>query len=302
MKKKIDPYKNFKLISKDCFELFILGRKERNDKTLPVKFGKGKYIITLDPGTFENFYIAFKDKIKKKYFEILIIFDEVKEGKKNIIDEFTLKDINEWLKEMNFDLLSDCKKHYEKQNCKFTIFNKTLNFIYEKKASRNTVIPNNPNLRYLLSNSKDEISGNSIELIKQTMLLSMNQTCMISNENNILKKINESTKNNNSEKNDKNNINNENINTNNDNVAKQEIENKEKNENINPTIKENKDNNVNDIKNEKNINDKHSDKKLIIENTNNIAESKNSRPSLQSLGICLRWRHPHGFGCCSPVR
>jgi len=99
--KGIDPLKNFKIIDKECYNLFIIGGKEitynKMMKSYPVRLLEQKYIIILDPNFFDNHYIVFKERTHNKNFEILIIFEEVKEDKKNIIDDFASKNINEWL-------------------------------------------------------------------------------------------------------------------------------------------------------------------------------------------------------------
>ena len=177
--KGINPLKNFKVINKDCYHLFIIGGKEiidiKKKISYPVKFLENKYIIILDTNNYHTYCIAFKETTHKKYLEIIIIFDEVKDGKKIIIDEFISKDTNQWLKKMKFNLFSDISKKYEKYNCKFTIINKSLINIKEKYNLRNTIGPNNPNGTYLFYNSNNNISENSMMLIKNKMKNSFNK-------------------------------------------------------------------------------------------------------------------------------
>ena len=122
---ELDPFADFEIVDKNCYELFIKGSKNpKENKNYPIIIFKEKFILDLNQNII---WIKFKDnkkKISQEYFEILVYFEDIKEKKnekKNIIDFLMEEDISEWLKKNYFDLDSDIDKTLPIYNCKIKI-------------------------------------------------------------------------------------------------------------------------------------------------------------------------------------
>ena len=154
---EIDPSTDFKVIHKDSFKLFSIisenSDKNQNYRKYPIRLLKDKYIIFLNN---DMFYILYKNINSQKYSEIIVYFLEMKEkneeanksqnekmkgSKKKIMDIFTNNDLNEWLKEINFNYLNEIEKEIEYNNCKIRIYNKTLLRKVEESQMRNSIFP-----------------------------------------------------------------------------------------------------------------------------------------------------------------
>jgi len=200
-KDEIDPSIDFKAIHKDSFKLFNLNSetsdKNKNYRKYPIRLLKDKYIIFLSN---EIFYIFFKNINSQKYNEIIIYFietkennekanknqsEEIKGSKKKIIDIFTNNDINEWLKEINFNLF-EIEKELEYNNCKIRIYNKTLLRIVETHQMRNSIFPSINNERNELLNSNTLSNGLTkiVEIQSKANQFMMRDRKSIDNNNN----------------------------------------------------------------------------------------------------------------------
>ena len=122
---KIDPLADFNMIDKKCYEYFTFGNNKQifNEQTLinkplPTIFSKGKLRIMFDV---LNYQIVFIDKNTNKYLELLIIFLEDKPGRKQTLDDIDKNNMNDWLKNLNFNLYKDENREYNLLNCKFKI-------------------------------------------------------------------------------------------------------------------------------------------------------------------------------------
>ena len=173
---EINPLADFKVIHKDSLDLFIFhsesSDKNINERTYPISFFKDKYLIDLNK---DMLLIAFKTNNSKKYNEIIGEFVEIKEknnegkyqneeieGNKNtIIGDCINKDINQLLKEINFNS-SEIEQEIKLYNCKIKIYNKTLLKKFEGNKMENSVFPNINNERNELLN----INSLSNELTK----------------------------------------------------------------------------------------------------------------------------------------
>jgi len=150
---KINPLADFKVIHNDSFNLFTINfensEKNINFRRYPIRFFKDKYILFLSN---DIFFIAFKMINSIKFNEIIVDFIKVKEkisyenisikgSKKKVIDIIFYKDINEWLKEINFNFF-EIEKEVELHNCLIKIYNKT--FLLNKILNANN-FPNDSN-------------------------------------------------------------------------------------------------------------------------------------------------------------
>ena len=123
----------FIIVDKECYSLFSLNFiKEQNKlnivKNYEVKIYFGKLILIIS----ESIYLLkFKVKDLNCNFELLIIFDRKYNIREKFLEEIANYDINDWIIEINFDLLSK-----EQMKLKgFTIMNRTL--ILKKRKSMN---------------------------------------------------------------------------------------------------------------------------------------------------------------------
>ena len=145
---EINLLSDFKVIHKDCFQLFnIISNNSdinQNFRKYPIRLFKDKYILFLNN---DMFFIVFKNINSHIFNEIIVDFMEITENnkkdnkkqnekikrrKKKIIDILINKDINEWLKEINFNF-NEIKIELEYYSCKFKIYNKTLLRKFEEK-------------------------------------------------------------------------------------------------------------------------------------------------------------------------
>ena len=123
----------FIIVDKECYSLFSLNFiKEQNKlnivKNYEVKIYFGKLILIIS----ESIYLLkFKVKDLNCNFELLIIFDKKYNIREQFLVEIANYDINDWIIEINFDLLS--KEQMELKG--FTIMNRTL--ILKKRKSMN---------------------------------------------------------------------------------------------------------------------------------------------------------------------
>ena len=123
----------FIIVDKECYSLFSLNFiKEQNKlnivKNYEVKIYFGKLILIIS----ESIYLLkFKVKDLNCNFELLIIFDRKYNIREKFLEEIANYDINDWIIEINFDLLS--KEQMELKG--FTIMNRTL--ILKKRKSMN---------------------------------------------------------------------------------------------------------------------------------------------------------------------
>ena len=144
---------DFELINKQWYRLFSIGSQKTMDrnniKFFPVIFLKEKYIVYLN---YNMFWIFFKEKKLKIQFEIIVKFEECSDKKKIILDELNDKNINEWVKEIKFDLFSDLQKEIIIHGCKLVIINKTLKYKLKENPNYNNLIPNLLNNRNELLN------------------------------------------------------------------------------------------------------------------------------------------------------
>ena len=175
----INPLADFEVIHKESLNLFKIisesSDKNINEMKYPITFFKDKYIIDLNN---DMLFIAFKTVNSKKYNEIIGEFVETKEknnlgknqneeieGNKNkIIGDCINKDINLFLKEINFNF-SEIEQEIKIYNCKIKIYNKTLLKKIEKKKMENSVLPNINNERNELLNI-NTLSNDLIEMIE----------------------------------------------------------------------------------------------------------------------------------------
>ena len=158
---EINPLSDFKVIHKDCFKLFNINSENtlinNNFRKYPLRLFKDKYIVFLNN---DIFLIVFKNINSHNFNEIIVDFRKDRENsekdnknqnekikvvnKKKIIEDCFNKDINEWLKEINFNF-TEIMNELEYNNCKFKIYNKTLLRIVEEKKMKNELLNNNFN-------------------------------------------------------------------------------------------------------------------------------------------------------------
>ena len=149
----IDPRAEFEIINEECYKNFVFGNFEEKthdshkNTHKPVKFLKEKYLIMLDTENLMTYLINTKVHSLNNYFEILIEFEENKEGRKKTLDYFEETDIDQWIKDLNFDLMKDLEKEFNLFDCKFKLFNKTLSSYMNNTSSLNCVNPNLDNNR-----------------------------------------------------------------------------------------------------------------------------------------------------------
>ena len=205
---------DFKVIHKDSFKLFnIISNNSdinHNFRKYPIRLFKDKYILFFN---FNMFFIVFKNINSHKFSEIIVDFiekrenneednknqnEKIKEGKKKIIDILFNKDLNEWLKKIDYEF-NEIVSILKLENCTIKIYNKTLMRKVEENQMRNCIIPNINNERNELLNTNIP-SNNLIKLVE--MQSKINQFYMINmkskdNNNNIsftdmiLEKMNE---------------------------------------------------------------------------------------------------------------
>ena len=161
---EVVPDSDFELINEECYKLFIIGAEKKMDITnyrkLPVQFLPEKYIVIID---YKLFWIVFKQNILKIQFEIIVNFKEIGNRKRDIMNDFINKDINEWVKEIGFNLISDMEKEITIYDCKIIIVNKTLKFKKKEMNNNNIFSPNLLNKRTELLYLNKNITQNYID-------------------------------------------------------------------------------------------------------------------------------------------
>ena len=208
---------DFELINKQCYRLFSIGSQKTMDitnyKLLPVQFLKEKYIVIIN---YNIFWIVFKEKKTKTQFEIIVKFETISDKKRALMDDFTHKNINEWVNEIGFNLFSDLQGEKIIHDCKLVLINKTLKYKSKDNPNTNNLNPNLQNNRYELLNENKIISEDNLNLIQTEIMNNLQKfnyntrTLLYFN-----KKTNLKNKDNNQENNEENNIiSNQNINNN----------------------------------------------------------------------------------------
>ena len=155
---EINPFADFKVIHKDCFELFNIIYNNldinKNFRRYTLRLFKDKYFVYLNN---DMLYIVFRNINSKKFTEIIVNFtnneksEEIEiTNKKQIIDILSNKDINEYLKEINFNFY-EIEKEIEYFNCKIKIYNKT--FLRRVEEYFMSIFPNIRNERNELLNT-----------------------------------------------------------------------------------------------------------------------------------------------------
>jgi hypothetical protein len=177
---EVIPDSDFELINQKCYELFTIGAKssfdKNNYKLFPVCFLCEKYIILINE---ELFLIVFKEKTRQIQFELMLKFEKISDTKKNIMDDLSNKDINDWVNENGFDLSSDSEKQINLYDCIVTIINKSLKSKKKNSSLRNSCAPDLMSKRdtLLMENS---ISRNGLDLIKNQTYIMINLFILIS--------------------------------------------------------------------------------------------------------------------------
>ena len=122
-KNALNLYSKYTIVDKYCFYLFSLGSKQaenpiiNNGYQIIIYFNK--LILIIDD--IKNL-LKFKITEKKYKFELLIIFQKEKINRETFFMELEKIDINEWIKNIKFDLYKTEKMDLNN----FTIINKTL--------------------------------------------------------------------------------------------------------------------------------------------------------------------------------
>jgi len=164
---EINPLADFKVVHLDSFNLFnkISQNSDVNNnfRKYPIRFFKDKFIVYIKN---EMLLVKFKNIDFQKFNEIIVEFIDIKEkntedkselekikgSKKKIIDILFNRDMNEWLKEIDYKFNEiECK--LELENCTIKIYNKTLLRKAEEYQIRNNIDPNLNNERNELINS-----------------------------------------------------------------------------------------------------------------------------------------------------
>ena len=171
---EINPLSDFKVIHKDCLKFFNINSKNpyinNNFRKYPLRLFKNKYILILNN---HMLYIVFRNINSQKIKEIFVDFIENgeknkednksqnkanKSSKKKFIDILFKGNINDWLKEINFN--NEIEKELEYNNCKIRIYNKALLREVEETQMRNSKFPNiNNDERNELLNSNSLSNG-----------------------------------------------------------------------------------------------------------------------------------------------
>ena len=156
---EINPLADFILVDKHFINLICPENKKTFvDEVInyPIKFFKEKLIIYFNE---QNILIIFK-KEKNNYWELIIHFIEEKEGKRKILNEIELSDINQFLKKRNFDIYSTSEIVVNESNCKFKLINKQLK-LKQNKNIENIIKPQTNNeINNDALNKKTEVSPN----------------------------------------------------------------------------------------------------------------------------------------------
>ena len=117
---EINPLVDFKVIHKNSFKLFnIISNnldKDNYFRKYPLRLFKDKYFVYLNS---DMIFIAVKNINSNKFNEIIVDFiekrEENKRNTKKIIENLIIKDINNWLKEINY--YNEIEKELEYFNC-----------------------------------------------------------------------------------------------------------------------------------------------------------------------------------------
>ena len=274
MNNEVIPDADFELINEKCYKLFTIGSQKTMDinnyKILPSYFLPERYIVLLNES---YFWIVFKEKTNQIKFEIMVKFKEMNENTKNIITDFTHKDINDWVTEIGFNLLSEFEKEIEIYNCKILIINKTLKLKVKNSILGNIFDPNFLSKGNDLLNATTIISKQSINILQSRTFYNLkgfNSTkVLIDNNIDKIKLNNKHNLNNSNNKDNK--MENDNLNQNND-IKDNNMENYNLNNNNNNKGR-NIDNNGENVTLDQN--NQNNNVNNSINNNNNSEDSKN---------------------------
>ena len=150
---KVNPCSDFYIVSKDSYYYFTFGNNEKifgaetvKTRVFPLKFIKGGVLLMFDYNTYQ---ISFKNE-NNNYYEILLLFEEQNQGRKQNLDQLEKDGITKWIKN-KIDLNSHKDIILSTYGCKFKLINKTLNYIQIKNEITNNVNPNINNQKQLLN-------------------------------------------------------------------------------------------------------------------------------------------------------
>ena len=171
---EINVLADFIIVDENCYQLFTVGNKNKTNKLMnkcyTIKIFKDKLILIIN----ENIYlIIFREQKTKSFFELLIIFKEQNSIKNKVLKHLEKDDINEWIKSLKIDLISDIKKSINKNDFVFDLINKTL-WSVRNKNLRNTMAPSFiRGAEELLNVNGESISKNLKEQMKTQMKLNL---------------------------------------------------------------------------------------------------------------------------------
>ena len=98
-KKIINPMQSFDLISDEAWNLFAQNTNSNYDGKVYILGGNKKILIKFDENNYSINYLTFKNMIA----EFIVVFNPPENVyKKNILEDVARKDINEWMKEVEF--------------------------------------------------------------------------------------------------------------------------------------------------------------------------------------------------------
>ena len=186
---EINPFADFVIINKKCFELF----KESNhnmkskiiERPVPLQFCKDIIILHIDSNIK---LICFRDDITKKDFEIIIIFKEQKNINK-ILSDIEKEYFKNWLRNRGFYLEGPDELYIEDQSFNMKIINKNLKL--KNLDSKNNIKNNEQNIINENKKLKNELDILKIENEKLNSEITklnnelMNAKNIIFNMNNI---------------------------------------------------------------------------------------------------------------------
>ena len=182
-------YSEFIIVDKECYSLFSLNfikdqKKLNSVKNYEVRLYCEKLILIISETV--NL-LKFKVKELNCNFELLIIFD--KKNNNQFFEEIANCDMNHWIKNNNFDLLSQEQKEFNG----FTIQNKTL--ILKKSKSIN--FDKNNIIREGIMKATQKLSNNMLQSIainkknlENQFLLRTRAGKSFENEMSLIKKFN----------------------------------------------------------------------------------------------------------------
>lgn len=167
-KDEINPLVEFEILNRKCYELFNIDSKNhRKYSSFPIAFFKEKYLLILEPTII---LISFKEKNSQDFFQLIFVFKKENLGKKSIINDLKQKDLNEYFKEIYFNVTIDLDKTLILHNCIIQIINKTLKLKLNKDNDVDNKCIKNFNNNY----KKEEIiNQNNEKNLKKMIILIM---------------------------------------------------------------------------------------------------------------------------------